>query len=89
MHTALSRLRRLDREVLLLSAWEDLAPSEIAVVMGCSQSSARGRLHRARRRFRDEYERFGPEADHHVSTEPDSDKLLLEPLSPERSVCDA
>ena len=53
---ALMRLGRRDREVLLLSVWEGLAPAEIAEVLGCLTVTARGRLHRARRRFRDAFE---------------------------------
>src|SRR5262249_32626443 len=49
---ALRRLRPLDREVLLLSEWEGLSPAQIASVLRCQTVTARGRLHRARRRFR-------------------------------------
>jgi RNA polymerase sigma factor (sigma-70 family) len=52
VHEALRRLGPLDREVLLLSEWEGLAPAQIASVLGCAKVTARGRLHRARRRFR-------------------------------------
>ena len=56
VHEALRRLGPRDREVLLLSEWEGLTPAEIAVVMGCLAMTARGRLHRARRRFRTAFE---------------------------------
>jgi RNA polymerase sigma factor (sigma-70 family) len=56
VHEALRRLGPRDREVLLLSEWEELTPAEIAAVLGCLTVTARGRLHRARRRFRAEYE---------------------------------
>lgn len=49
---ALRRLSPLDREVLLLSEWEGLSPAQIAAVLRCPRVTARGRLHRARRRFR-------------------------------------
>ncbi|MBW3085816.1 ECF RNA polymerase sigma-E factor [Austwickia sp. TVS 96-490-7B] len=39
-----------DGEILRLSVWEELAPREIALVLGCSTTTARVRLHRARRR---------------------------------------
>ena len=42
--------------MLLLAEWEGLAPAEIAAVMGCLTVTARGRLHRARRRFRAAFE---------------------------------
>lgn len=56
VHAALGRLKPIDREVLLLAEWERLSSAEIAAVTGCSSTSARGRLHRARRRFREAYE---------------------------------
>jgi len=56
VHEALRRLAAVDREVLLLSEWEGLSPAQIAAVMGCARVTARGRLHRARRRFRAAFE---------------------------------
>jgi RNA polymerase sigma factor (sigma-70 family) len=56
VHEALDRLGPRDREVLLLSEWEGLSPAEIASVLGCLTVTARGRLHRARRRFRAAFE---------------------------------
>jgi RNA polymerase sigma factor (sigma-70 family) len=50
---ALSRLSERDREVLFLSAWEDLPPEDIAKVLGCTAATARVRLHRARSRFKE------------------------------------
>jgi RNA polymerase sigma-70 factor (ECF subfamily) len=62
---ALMRLTPRDREVLLLAEWEGLAPAQVADVLGCLPVTARGRLHRARRRFRDAFEalRAGDEED--------------------------
>ena len=56
VHEALSHLTRRDREILLLAEWEGLSPAEIARVMGCLTVTARGRLHRARHRFRTAYD---------------------------------
>jgi RNA polymerase sigma-70 factor (ECF subfamily) len=56
VHEALRRLGRQDREVLLLAEWEGLTPAQIAGVLGCLTVTARGRLHRARRRFGDVFE---------------------------------
>jgi RNA polymerase sigma factor (sigma-70 family) len=53
---ALRRLGPSDREVLLLAEWEGLSPAQIAAVLGCLTVTARGRLHRARRRFRTAFE---------------------------------
>jgi RNA polymerase sigma-70 factor (ECF subfamily) len=52
VHEALLRLGARDREVLLLAEWEGLTPAQIGTVVGCLAVTARGRLHRARRRFR-------------------------------------
>lgn len=51
VHRALATLRSDDRELLRLSAWEDLAPADIAIVLGLTPNAVRIRLHRARRRF--------------------------------------
>jgi RNA polymerase sigma factor (sigma-70 family) len=56
VHEALRRLGPRDREVLLLAEWEGLSPAQIAVVVGCLTVTARGRLHRARRRFHTVFE---------------------------------
>ena len=53
---ALHRLEPRDREVLLLAEWEGFTPAQIADVLGCLTVTARGRLHRARRRFRSVFE---------------------------------
>jgi RNA polymerase sigma-70 factor (ECF subfamily) len=51
VHQALVKLRDQDRELLRLSAWEDLMPHEIAIVLGISASTVSVRLHRARQRL--------------------------------------
>jgi RNA polymerase sigma-70 factor (ECF subfamily) len=51
LSAALARLPEADREVLLLAGWEALSPAQIAMVLDCSASTARVRLHRARRRL--------------------------------------
>jgi RNA polymerase sigma factor (sigma-70 family) len=52
VRAALATLPDLDREVLTLNAWEGLSPTEIGIVVGRSANSIRVRLHRARRRLR-------------------------------------
>jgi RNA polymerase sigma-70 factor, ECF subfamily len=49
---ALRELSDDDREILLLAAWEQLEPVEIAHVLGISRVAVRSRLHRARSRLR-------------------------------------
>lgn len=49
--TALSTLTAADREVLLLAGWEGLVGEHLAQALGCSTSTAKTRLHRARRRL--------------------------------------
>ncbi len=56
VHDALATLGARDREVLLLAEWEGLTPAEIATVLRCPGVTIRGRLHRARRRFRTSFE---------------------------------
>ena len=46
---ALNALPASQREIIRLHCWEDLAVSEIAVVLGCSTNAASIRLHRAKR----------------------------------------
>jgi RNA polymerase sigma-70 factor, ECF subfamily len=48
---ALLELSPLDREALLLTAWEDLAPKDAARVLGIKPTAFRVRLLRARRRI--------------------------------------
>jgi RNA polymerase sigma-70 factor, ECF subfamily len=48
---AMSHLTVRDQEMLKLSAWEDLTPREIAIVMDLSTNVVRVRLHRARRQL--------------------------------------
>jgi RNA polymerase sigma-70 factor, ECF subfamily len=49
---ALAGLPATDAEILRLWAWEELAPAEIAVVLGISPNAASIRLHRAKGRLR-------------------------------------
>lgn len=49
---ALRSLSRLDREALLLVAWEDLTPTQAARSLGINPTAFRVRLLRARRRLR-------------------------------------
>jgi RNA polymerase sigma-70 factor, ECF subfamily len=55
---ALRELRAKDRELVLLVAWDGLSVAEAAAVLGCSRTAAKVRLHRARRRLRDELGRL-------------------------------
>ncbi len=48
--SVLAQLAPTDAEILRLTAWEQLTPSEIAVVLDLSDSAARTRLMRARQR---------------------------------------
>lgn len=48
---ALATLNEVEREALILFAWEGLKPSEIGQVLGINPATARTRLHRAKRRF--------------------------------------
>lgn len=48
---ALDRLSPDDRELLRLLAWEELAREQVAYILGCSSTTLRVRLRRARVRF--------------------------------------
>lgn len=52
LHAALARLRPAEAEVLRLWAWEELAPAQIAVVLGVSANAVSIRLHRAKKALR-------------------------------------
>lgn len=51
---ALARLHRRDAEILLLKYTEDWSYRELAVHLGLSESAVEARLHRARKRLREE-----------------------------------
>jgi RNA polymerase sigma-70 factor (ECF subfamily) len=54
----LDRLPKLERQVLLLSAVEELRPTDIAAVLGKSDSAVRALLFRARARLRERLTRL-------------------------------
>ena len=49
---AMAALRDKDRDILQLAYWDDLSIAEIAAVLGCNESAAKVRLHRARAAIR-------------------------------------
>lgn len=51
VRAVLAELSPADQEVLRLAEWEGLDVPEVAIVLGCSRTAAKVRLHRARRRF--------------------------------------
>lgn len=71
LHAALGTLSAADQEILRLWAWEDLAPAEIAIVLGVTANAISIRLHRARRRLAAALERMTTDADteHHEDPE--------------------
>ncbi len=48
---ALAQLKPVDRDLILLVAWDELTPSEAGQVLGLLPVTARSRLHRARQRM--------------------------------------
>jgi RNA polymerase sigma-70 factor, ECF subfamily len=60
--TALRSLSPLDREALLLVAWEDLTPAQAARSLGVNPTAFRVRLLRARRRLKAKLNGSGGEA---------------------------
>jgi RNA polymerase sigma-70 factor (ECF subfamily) len=61
LERGLRELPEDDQEVLRLWAWEQLGAAQIAEVLGCRPSTARVRLHRARRRLRTQLNGTGDE----------------------------
>jgi len=51
MMQAPSRLTELEREAVLLVAWDGLSQQEAAIVLGCSRVAVAVRVHRARQRL--------------------------------------
>ncbi|WEH12512.1 sigma-70 family RNA polymerase sigma factor [Streptomyces sp. VNUA24] len=65
LHAALAQLRPLDREIVLLWAYEELTPSRIAEVTGLSANAVSIRLHRAKKKLAARLERkTGPRPGH-------------------------
>jgi RNA polymerase sigma factor (sigma-70 family) len=54
LRVAVNALPQEQREVLLLVAWEELTPTEIALVLGMPAGTVRSHLHRARRALLDD-----------------------------------
>lgn len=61
LHSALARLDREDREVLLLARFQELSFAEISGILECSVGAAKVRAHRALRELRDIYFRLQKE----------------------------
>lgn len=51
VRAALESLKPLDRDLILLVAWDELTPTEAGEVLGLRPVTARSRLHRARQRL--------------------------------------
>lgn len=69
LHEALAALRPEDTELLRLSAWEQLTPSEIAAVLDLTPNAVSIRLHRARQKLREELRKIEAAAGHEESKE--------------------
>ena len=66
---ALDALRTEDAELLRLWAWEQLAPGEIATVLGITANAASIRVHRAREKLREQLRKVEAPAGHEESRE--------------------
>lgn len=69
LHEALAALRPDDAELLRLWAWEQLAPAEIATVLGITPNAASIRLHRARGKLADQLRKSRARSGHEESRE--------------------
>lgn len=61
---ALLALSEQDRELLMLATWERLPTSDLAAVLACSENAAAIRLHRARKRLTEVYEKENAASGH-------------------------
>jgi RNA polymerase sigma-70 factor, ECF subfamily len=64
VHETLDSLSRDDREILQMAAWDGLARSEIAMVVGIKENAVDQRLFRARARFKEHFDRLSKNAPH-------------------------
>jgi RNA polymerase sigma-70 factor (ECF subfamily) len=55
---ALAALKRIDQEILRLTAWEELSGAEVAAVLGISPGAVRQRTYAAKKKLADEYNRL-------------------------------
>ena len=81
MLRGIAGLTEVEREALLLTAWDGLGAAQAAVVAGCSTTAFHVRLHRARRRLAglvDEVEASPPTE---PPTEPTTDPITTPRLS--------
>jgi RNA polymerase sigma factor (sigma-70 family) len=62
---ALGQLSRLDREIIEMLAWDQLAPREVAAILEISPNVVRIRAHRARRKLREQLQLSAPA--HHTT----------------------
>lgn len=69
LYTALDKISPTDQELLKLAAWDGLTRSEIAAVLSITDNAVDQRLHRARRRLRNAYERLESSGSHPTPTE--------------------
>jgi RNA polymerase sigma factor (sigma-70 family) len=53
VRAAVHRLEPADRELIWMAYWEDLTREEIANILGCTPTTLRVRLHRARRKLQE------------------------------------
>lgn len=61
---ALRQLKREDRDLVMLVAWDELSPTEAGQVLGLRPNAARTRLHRARQRLAELLNNAGTEGPH-------------------------
>ncbi len=60
LQSCLASLSPDERELLMLAGWEGLSAAEIGLVLGCSPTAARIRLHRARVRLKSALAELAP-----------------------------
>lgn len=74
LYQALNTLCARDREIVLLWAWEELAPRQIGQVIGLTSNAVSIRLHRAKKKLAAQLERKGLSAAGHETDEERSNR---------------
>lgn len=72
---ALATLSEVDRDLLLMRSWDEMAVTEIATVLECTPNTVSSRLHRARDRLTRELARQEADPDGHVEAGPQTKEM--------------
>ena len=83
--TAFGSLSEDDQEVLRLTTWEELGPTDTAAILGCSITAVKVRLHRARQRLRKALNQAEAVGAPPIARPPSATRLAFTDVAPSRS----